>query len=80
MSMAMLREILEWLGENYNVLVMLLTVVAGLISFYVDRRQMQGKKLGREALWAKWIGLFYIFGGAGLWLSVQIALRVLGMR
>lgn len=78
--MSTIRDLLEWFCENYSALIMLLTVAAGLISYYVDRRQMLAKKLIREALWAKWIGLTYIMAGVGFWVAIQVALYLFGMR
>jgi hypothetical protein len=78
--MPVFRDILEWIADNYTVMALLLTLTAGLYAFFADYGQMRAKKLEREALWARRIGLAYTCGGIGLWLTIQIMLRLLGMR
>ncbi len=78
--MEMISKILDWLSENYDLLTMILVLGVGLFSYYVDSGQMRAKKLLMEARWARWIGLIYIFGSLGLWILLQIMLRLFGMR
>ncbi len=76
----MVRDAVEWLGERYSVMVMVLVLGAGLVSYYVDRRQMQTRGLSKESEWARWIGLSYMIGGVLLWLTLQVLMRILGLR
>ncbi len=73
-------NVLKWLSGNLNVMTLSLLLVVGVFSYYVDSSQMRAKNLFMEARWAKMIGLIYIIGSIGLWISMQIMLRLFGMR
>jgi len=70
--MEIITASIQWLTERYNLIMLILVVLAGSLSLAIDAKQLQFYKYTRESAWAKGIGLVYIVGGIGLWVILQL--------
>ena len=70
-----LRICVQQANLIYELPVMLLVVLTGITTFFIDGGQMKAKNLNRERMWARTIGLIYIVGGISLRLLLIVLSR-----
>jgi len=67
-----LSDLIAFCEQLFNFRRILIAIIIGCMSLFIDSRFMAKRGLRRESVWAVIFGCILIFGGLGIWIVLQI--------
>lgn len=65
-------DLIAFFEQFFNFRRILIAVIVGCMSVFIDSRFMSKRGLKRESIWAIIFGCTLIFGGLGIWIVLKI--------